>query len=81
MKKMNLFVVLPLLLSACAAVQWVKPGATEQDFQRDQAECNYEATKAVPDYGSGSVFAIAMQRADIANQCLRLRGYSQKSSK
>lgn len=78
MKKLYLGLISSLLLTACSQAQWVKPGATEQEFEKNYAECNYEATKAVPDYGSGSLIAIALQRAEIIKQCLRLKGYSQQ---
>ncbi len=78
MNKRFFGIILSLFLTACAQTQWVKPGATEASFNRDKAECEYEATKAVPDTGTGSVIAIAFERANLMKQCLRIRGYSQE---
>ena len=73
MKKAQIMCAL-FALSACAAPM-VNPNVTPEQAERDGMECEYEATKAVPDIGMGSAMAIGMQRGSLMRQCLRLRGY------
>lgn len=69
-------------LVACAPTVMVKPGATEADFARDKAECEYEAMKASPSnpgvplsMGLGAAF----NQSQIFHKCLELKGwYPQK---
>jgi hypothetical protein len=42
------FVCLLLSLVGCASYQWVKPGASKQDFSRDQYECQSDAARLYP---------------------------------
>ena len=51
------------------------PNATPEQARRDQLECEYEATKAVPDTGVGSAMQIGFQRGQLLRQCMQLRGY------
>ncbi len=37
------WVVLAVLLAACSANHWTKPGTTEQEYARDTAECERQA--------------------------------------
>lgn len=67
-------IVCVLSLAACAAPM-VNPNVTPEQAQRDRMECEYEATKAVPDTGMGSAIAIGMQRSSLMRQCMGLRGY------
>jgi uncharacterized lipoprotein len=46
-KKRILFSLLVLTLSGCAE-KWVKPGATEQQFEAMKAACNSKAMAAFP---------------------------------
>lgn len=57
------------LLLGCATTQtvWVKPGATQNDFSMDHAQCSAQAF-SVPN-------APLMQVAIIQNQCLRGKGW------
>ena len=72
--KRVLALILCLFTTACSA-PLVNPNATPAQVQRDQMECEYEATKAVPDTGMGSALAIGMQRGSLMRQCMQLRGY------
>ena len=75
--KRNFLVLVALSLSACAAPSsWVKDDMTA--FNQDSAECEYDATKAVPDNGYGNVFSIALERGNIYNQCMKVRGYTKE---
>ena len=62
------------LLVGCARPM-TNPNATPEQAQRDQMECEYEATKAVPDTGVGSAMQIGFQRGQLLRQCMQLRGY------
>jgi len=77
MKKLAALALLTLI-HGCATATWNKPGATASEFEKDKTACQYEATKAVPDYGYGSVIAIGFERANITKQCLMARGWKQE---
>lgn len=62
-------------LAGCAPAQWTKPGGDAAQFERDKAECVYEASKA--DASDQNVFAGLMVN-DLATQCLKLRGYTKQ---
>lgn len=42
------FACMALVVGGCASYQWVKPGASQQDFSRDQYECQSEAARLYP---------------------------------
>lgn len=76
--------LLALLLSGCAASggYWDKPGASVADFERDKAQCLYEAEAAiqVPRYGYyNTQFALeldmAFRRRSLAISCLKAKGW------
>lgn len=46
--RVSSFLAIPLVLTACAQFQWLKPGATQQDFNRDSYECTTEAARTFP---------------------------------
>lgn len=60
-------------LSACAPITWQKPGATQEQFNRDLSDCKlYGAQYASAMYGpDGALFFGAEYR----DECLRARGY------
>lgn len=80
------------LLSACAAnYMWVKDGATQADFDRDRAQCLYEANLATASYstgptargygnaaaqGFGEGMAMAIRQGELGVLCMQARGYS-----
>jgi hypothetical protein len=79
MKKILATSVLCLMLSGCVAGgSWNRPGTTEAQFRRDEAECRYQASAATP-YGYGGSTAMLIgqgfARNDLIEQCLKLRGY------
>ena len=83
-----------ILLAGCAPrYQWVKPNATQADFEQDAARCTYEAQAATATYGSsqptayttggaiGQGIGIGIGRAiennNLAVLCMRAKGYNQ----
>lgn len=84
-----LLVCSSLFLFGCGTALY-KPGATQQDFDKDMAECQYDATKygAVNSryhgggYGAalGSGIASGMEQGmrqnEIISQCMRLKGWA-----
>lgn len=71
MKQMILLTT--ILLAACQATNWNKPGASQAQAERDYAECDYEAKKATAGIING--FEAGWMQAEIRSDCLRLRGY------
>jgi hypothetical protein len=80
---------LALLCGGCARTVWDKPGATAADFERDKLECEYEANKATASLGSsgrglgnaiGDGIDQGLRNAELATQCMRVRGYSQRAA-
>ena len=87
----SLLIGLGLLAGCAAQTKWVKPGASEQDLQRDKNQCVYDATAAASGYGSGSISvernaAIADgfsegwtrtgRQMELAARCMRARGWA-----
>lgn len=69
--------LLSLLLAGCVPpAQWIKPGVTPEQAERDQKECNYEARKATA--AIANPFNQASERIDLEWACLGLRGYRRK---
>lgn len=80
-------------LVGCAQFTWVKDGADAADFERDKAQCVYEASLATAGAGSGSGYyrstgqavaagigegiALGLRQLELATLCMRARGYQQ----
>jgi len=45
----NFLIVIPVLISGCAATNWSHPSLTENDFYRDLEFCNRYASSVNPD--------------------------------
>ena len=86
----SLTLAVPLLIACAPAWEWVKAGATHQDFDRDSAQRKYEAASATASYGStptarspaaaaghgfGEGIAIALRQSELETLCLQARGY------
>lgn len=96
MKHVVLLVLLPLGVFGCAqAPVWSKQGATQSDFERDVAQCKYEAAVATASYNTGPTarsrygavlqgidegIAIGARQGELIQLCLVARGYSRQSS-
>jgi hypothetical protein len=64
-----------LLVSSCAPQSvWVKPGASQADFQSDSYSCERDARQSVLSFGGGIVGAVQAQ--DFANRCMNTKGWS-----
>jgi hypothetical protein len=58
----KLILLLPLILASCATNRsvWVKPGATQEDFRRDQMACRqYGMQSAMANGLAGNMFVEA----------------------
>lgn len=64
------------LLSGCT--YWVKSGASEGDSENALEQCEYEAAKAG---AGGAGFIIAMNRGDVRDRCMKLKGYNKSFNK
>lgn len=78
-------------IPGCAQTVWLKDGATSLDFDRDRAQCEYEAAAATASYGSSSPTArgysgalargivegidLGSRQAELMRLCLTARGY------
>ncbi len=85
--------ILALLLVGCApAPLWTKSGATQADFDRDKAQCEYEAALATASYSQGNTartaagaagqgfgegMAIGMKKTELGRMCMSTKGYTQ----
>lgn len=87
MKKLFILTVLAAALAGCATQpnrQWVKPGATQADFDQHVAQCDYETTAATQstDYGLRTSFGQeldrAMRKKELMGLCLVAKGYHQE---
>jgi len=70
MKKLEPLIIITLLLTGCAQQQnyWVRPGASNEDFEMDKGQCTAQAF-SIPN-------ATLMQIAIVQNQCLRGKGWN-----
>lgn len=76
-----------LMLVGCGTSQikaWSRPGASEEQKQRDLAECDYDASKATigdgkaprsTDDAVGEGVVRGMEKSDLIKKCMRIRGY------
>lgn len=97
MGKTGFMITLLAILSGCATpmaqYMWVKDGATQGDFDRDMAKCQYEAAAATAGYGAGPTvrsssgdfvqgFGEGMTRGlrqnELVQLCLTAHGYSKQ---
>ncbi len=85
--------ILILNLVGCApAPLWTKDGATQAHFDRDKAQCEYEAALATASYsqgqtartaagaagqGFGEGIAIGLKKTELGRMCMAAKGYSQ----
>lgn len=76
-----------LCTAGCAqtTTMWVKAGATDADFQRDKAACEYEAkihTPSMPYSGMSGAISTGIQEGmrigELGVLCMRAKGYSQQ---
>ena len=77
-----------MVLAACAAPQprwqWVKPGATQAEFDQHRAQCDYETSAATQgtDYTLRTSFGQELDRAlrknDLMVKCMIAKGYRQE---
>ncbi|KAA0258827.1 hypothetical protein FHQ18_02440 [Deferribacter autotrophicus] len=68
-KKFAIYLIIFLLLGCVSKKIWTKPGLTQEEWERDKAQCIYEAQKAtVGTYG----FEIPM----LVESCLKAKGYT-----
>ncbi len=70
------------IIGCRSTMVWVKPGATEEQFNKDKYECmreNQQVSSAtyVNRYGGGSSSNVVVD-PDMYNACLQARGYSLK---
>jgi len=72
--KIAILTAATLLLSGCASTQWVKPGATMQEFQQDAYSCQRDAAM-LPVAVYGGAFADIIQRVQLRDQCMGAKGW------
>lgn len=77
-----------VMLVGCGTSQikgWSKSGASEEQKQRDLAECDYDASKSTTGDGKapkssgdavGEGVVRGMEKSDLIKKCMRIRGYS-----
>lgn len=96
MEKAGFIFALLVVLTGCATptghkYMWMKNGASQADFDRDKAQCNYEAVAATASYstgptartssgafvqGFGEGMARGIRQNELIELCLTARGYS-----
>jgi len=77
-------------LLGCALPTWTRPDTTQADFDRDAAQCKYEAVAATSGYGTGPTarstsgafsqglgegIAAGMKQGELIRLCMMARGY------
>lgn len=85
------------LLGLCGCAprySWVRDATTQQQFERDRAQCLYESKAATASYSSGPTprtlggsfgqgfadgITLAMRENELAVLCMKARGYSQRA--
>jgi hypothetical protein len=75
MNRFTVTLAFGLLLVGCARFIWVKPGASQQDFQRDAYECERDMRQSGY-FGSGVAAAIESQ--NFQERCMVARGWSKQ---
>lgn len=63
-----------LVFGGCAETVWVKPGATQSDFNRDSYECERDARMSAGSFGGG--IGGAIEARGFMERCMGVRGYT-----
>jgi hypothetical protein len=69
------------MLAGCASSAsegWMKPGATEEQVNRDSADCLFDAQSTVPGGSQGPRMVVNQDRY---RQCMANRGYTARPPK
>ena len=69
------------MLAGCASSAsegWMKPGATEEQINRDSADCLFDAQSTVPGGSQGPRMVVNQDRY---RQCMANRGYTARPPK
>jgi hypothetical protein len=76
------------LLAGCSTTQpnwhWIKPGATQAEFDQHKAQCDYETSAATQgtDYGFRTILGQELDRStrkrDLFMKCMTAKGYRQE---
>jgi hypothetical protein len=69
------------VLAGCASPTsggWTKPGATEEQVNRDSADCLFDSQSTVPGGSSGPRMVVDQDRY---RQCMANRGYTAGATK
>jgi hypothetical protein len=75
--KKSIAILMLLALAGCAAPKYIKPGATEEDFQRALAGCRVQGAMVPPAAGTGAgdeLFRTAIMMQTTEN-CMRAQGF------
>ena len=56
---------------------WVKPGATQADFNRDMAACKYDADRSTATEQNG--FMQGYETVNLTKECMTVKGYRMES--
>ena len=57
---------------------WYKDGATENDFNRDKLECQYQAELATASHSGTGIsggMAVGFRQLELIKNCLRVKGW------
>ena len=73
-----------LLISGCAKKMWINPNVTNEQAQKEFAECQYDSVKHTPSYDLVSDPIAAgisqgMRKDDIMSTCMASKGYLLKA--
>jgi hypothetical protein len=74
MRRLALF--LSLMLMGCANTHYVRFDATPEQAEADRQACMQQGEIAVASLDSDNPFEIGMRRITIADNCMRLKGYT-----
>lgn len=82
MKKIIMLLLGMFLMFGCASGKlWYKNGATQQSFNKDKMECQYQGKLAtagrdnISSYGIASGIGTGLERLELFKMCMKLKGY------
>lgn len=77
MKKIFVFIIAAMSIASCAQKTWVKAGATEETFQRDNLTCRQYGMQSATAHGMTDNMFVEMWIQDETTRCLNNLGYRQ----
>lgn len=75
-----LVLVIAAVTAGCVSTKWVKPGASQEQMDREWKECAFEVEKAFAGANSRAIqgFGLQYEKVSLFKQCIELKGFREE---